>query len=108
MNMKTRGFTSSDVNRGIGFDASDVSEDIIKKFIRAYPQLDKLPKNKRIQMFKLEWIGLFIRYIYRWLQCKVRGKHRYFLRGLVTFYPITGHRTGTFVCDVCHKVRVVK
>ena len=56
---------------------------------------------------KLEWIGVGIRQIFRWLRCKVRNKHRYFQDGIGWMDINTGRRTGTFRCDVCGKVRVV-
>ena len=58
--------------------------------------------------FKLEWIGVGVRHVYRWLRCKIWGRHRYFPNGIGWYYFNTGRHTGTFVCDVCGKVRAVK
>lgn len=56
--------------------------------------------------FKLEWIGIFLRHVGRWLRCKLRDRHRYYQEGIGWLDFNTGHRSGTFVCRVCGKVMV--
>ena len=58
--------------------------------------------------FKLEWIGMLVRHIGRWLQCKFRDRHRYYQEGLGWLDFDTGHRSGKFVCRVCGKVLVIR
>ena len=58
--------------------------------------------------FRLEWIGVSILHIFRWLRCKVRNKHRYVQEGIGWIDFNTGYRRGTFVCAVCGKVWVQK
>ena len=56
--------------------------------------------------FKLEWIATSVRHIFRWLRCKIWGRHRYFQNGIGWVNICTGRSTGTYVCDVCGKVCV--
>ena len=58
--------------------------------------------------FPLKWIGVSIRHICRWLRCKIRDKHRYFQDGIGWIDFNSGRHTGTFRCDVCGKVWVVR
>ena len=58
--------------------------------------------------FKLEWIGVGVRHVFRWMRCKLRNKHRYFQDGIGWINFETGRHTGTFVCDVCGKVLVIR
>ena len=55
---------------------------------------------------KLKWISLGTRHIYRWLRCKIRDKHYYYLDGVGWTDLNTGRSRGTYVCAVCSKVRV--
>ena len=52
---------------------------------------------------KPEWLGTSIRHIFRWLRCKVRNKHRYFLDGIGLISLNAGIPRGWYVCDVCGK-----
>ena len=55
---------------------------------------------------KPEWIGRVVRHIFRWLRCKVRNKHRYFLDGIGHMDIQTGRISGTYVCEICGRVSV--
>lgn len=57
---------------------------------------------------KLEWMAYGLRHIFRWLRCKIRGKHRYFLDGIGHTDFRTGRTSGTFVCAVCGRVEIVR
>ena len=49
---------------------------------------------------RLEWIGLGIRQIFRWLRCKVRNKHHYQVTGMISSY-VPSYSRG--VCRICGK-----
>ena len=58
--------------------------------------------------FKLKWIGSGVRHAYRWLRCKTRDKHYYYLDGIGSTNLSTGRSRGTYVCAVCSKVQVLR
>lgn len=58
--------------------------------------------------FKLEWIGLGIRHIFRWLRCKTRNRHIWEQCRPGPLEHPTGPDAGTFVCVVCGKVEIRK
>ena len=54
--------------------------------------------------FHLEWIGIFVRHIFRWLRCKIRNKHHWRQASLFGSVNIeTGRYRGDVVCRVCGK-----
>ncbi len=57
---------------------------------------------------KLEWMAYWLRHIFRWLRCKIRGKHLYFLDGTGRTDLWTGLTSGTFVCAVCGRVEIAR
>ena len=58
--------------------------------------------------FKLKWIGIVVKHIYRWLRCKISDKHYYQLDGIGWTDITAGRSHGTYVCAVCSKVQVFR
>ena len=50
--------------------------------------------------FKLEWIGLFVRQVFRWCRCKIRDKHDY---SSMTLLDERGHGRRWGTCRICGK-----